>query len=197
VHVFEPILRRLPDRWRTPVDWAITIAFAVAIVLVAKAEVANAYRIPSASMEPTLHCAGQAGCLGGVSDRIIANRLAYRYRDPKRGDIVVFHVPRESACGEAGQTFVKRIVGLPGERWSERGGSIYINGRALHESYVNTRQRDFSSYPAHRIPSGQYLMLGDNRANSCDSRVFGTVPRSDLIGPVIAIYWPPSRAGEP
>jgi len=90
-HPFEPLLRRLPEGWRTPVEWLATIGLAVGAILVVKVEVANPYRIPSPSMEPTLHCARPAvGCMGAHSDRVVANRFIYRFRDPRRGEIVVF-----------------------------------------------------------------------------------------------------------
>ena len=84
----------LPSPWDTIVDWVVTIAIAVAAVLVIKEWVVNPYRIPSSSMEPTLHCAAPGvGCQAGASDRVLANRFIYRFRDPERGDIVVFETP--------------------------------------------------------------------------------------------------------
>ena len=128
---------RIPQPWRTIVDWFVTVAAAVAFVLTFQAQVAKPYRIPSPSMEPTLHCAIPADfCQGRFSDRVIANRLAYRFGDPKRGQIVVFRTPeRAQRCGlsDEGSTFVKRIIGLPGELVSERDGVIYINGDRLVE----------------------------------------------------------------
>ena len=123
-----------------------TIAVAVAFVLAFQAEVAKPYRIPTSSMEPTLHCAKPgAFCEGRVSDRVIANRLTYRFRDPKRGEIVSSSLPpkRPRRCGgrDGGSTFVKRIVGLPRERVSERNGIIYINGERLIEAYVDPSRR--------------------------------------------------------
>ena len=111
------LTRRLPDPLRVIVDWVVTIVGAVAIVLLVKAYVVNPYRIPSSSMEPTLHCAQPAsGCEARFSDRVLANRFIYHLRDPRRGEIVVFETPDAARvkCG-AGGTFVKRIVGLPGE----------------------------------------------------------------------------------
>src|SRR5439155_9529096 len=128
----------LPTHWRTVIDWVVTIVVAVGAVLLIKAYVVNPYRIPSSSMEPTLHCARpQPGCLARFSDRVLANRFIYHFRDPHRGDIVVFNTPPEAKekCG-AGGTFVKRIIGLPGEVVRERNGRIYIDGKYLQESYV-------------------------------------------------------------
>jgi signal peptidase I len=198
VRIVDRVLSPLPPRWRVAVDWLLTVVIAVAAVLATKAQVANAYRIPSASMEPTLHCseAGGLGCRGErFSDRVLANRLTYRFRDPRRGDVVVFRVPRASRCGPAGQTFVKRIVALPGETWQQRDGVVYVNGRRLSEPEIPAWARGLETSAPRRVPDGQYFVQGDNRSNSCDSRVFGTVPRGNMIGPVFAIYWPPSRAG--
>lgn len=194
----------LPHGWRVAIDWVVTIAGAVAIVLAIKAWVVNPYRIPSSSMEPTLHCARPAqGCEASASDRVLANRFIYRFRDPERGEIVVFLTPKlaKQECGSEG-TFVKRLIGVPGDVWAERQGVIYINGRKLNEPYIRPNRRDtqtlsLSDIPPRgtitRIPNGMYLMMGDNRSSSCDSRRWGLVPRKNLIGPVFATYWPPSR----
>jgi signal peptidase I len=194
----------IPQPWRTIIDWVFTIVGAIAIVLAIKAWVVNPYRIPSSSMEPTLHCARPAsGCLSRFSDRVLANRLIYHFRDPHRGEIIVFKVPdlARERCG-AGGVFVKRIIGLPGETWEERHGDIYINGKKLNEPYVKPDRRDTQTLTLRdipprntytRIPKDYYLMMGDNRSSSCDSRRWGLVPRKNLIGEVFATYWPPGR----
>jgi len=189
----------LPHGLRITVDWIVTIAGAIAIVLAIKAWIVNPYRIPSSSMETTLHCAKPAhGCEAGFSDRVLANRLIYRFRDPERGEIVVFETPpaARARCG-AGGTFVKRLIGLPGERLalrSEAGLSyVYINGKKLDEPYIGHNRRDARGPESFKIPDGQYFMMGDNRSQSCDSREWGSVPRENLIGKVFATYWPPNR----
>ena len=109
------LTRNLPHGLRVTIDWVVTIVGAVAIVLAIKAWVVNSYRIPSSSMEATLHCAKPAsGCEARFSDRVLANRFIYHFKDPERGDIVVFQTPpaAQARCG-AGGTFVKRLVGLP------------------------------------------------------------------------------------
>ena len=179
---------------RRVIDWVITIAVAGAFVLAFEAEVAKPYRIPSSSMEPTLHCAKPgAWCEGRFSDRVIVNRLAYRFSDPKRGQIVVFTAPAPAAaaCGEGG-TFVKRLIGLPGETVSERAGVISINDKPLHENYVLGRAQD-TTVGIWRVPKGHYFFAGDDRSHSCDSRTWGSVPRANLIGPLFLTYWPPAR----
>jgi signal peptidase I len=188
-------------------DWVLTIVGAVVIVYLIKLFVVNPYRIPSSSMEPFLNCAkpGQ-GCLGNSSDRVLACRICLDFSSPSRGDVVVFNTPRAAArdCGEGG-TFVKRIIGLPGETVKEdRNGFIWIRGpnnsvfHKLKEPYISTRARllDTSHLGQQwKVPPGEYFMMGDNRSESCDSRQWGSVPRSDLIGTVFFVYWPPDRIG--
>ncbi len=193
------LTRRLPDPLRVIVDWVVTIVGAVAIVLLVKAYVVNPYRIPSSSMEPTLHCAQPAsGCEARFSDRVLANRFIYHLRDPRRGEIVVFETPDAARvkCG-AGGTFVKRIVGLPGEtvevRLQRGEGYVYVNGRKLDEPYVKDGRRAVREVGPTKVAKNGYFMMGDNRSSSCDSRDWGSVPRGNLIGKVFATYWPPNR----
>jgi signal peptidase I len=187
----------LPRPWRIAIDWIVTIAGAIAIVLAIKAYVVNPYRIPSSSMEPTLHCArpGQ-GCEARLSDRVLANRFIYHFRSPHRGEIVVFNTPKEAQqmCGASG-TFVKRLIGLPGDTVNERtGGVLYINGARLNEPYIKPdRRASAQAFGPVKVKPGNYFMMGDNRSSSCDSRMWGTVPRDNLIGKVFATYWPPNR----
>jgi signal peptidase I len=190
----------LPNSMRVTIDWLVTILGAILIVLAVKQWVINPYRIPSSSMEPTLHCAKpDIGCLasGGLfsgSDRVLACRICYTIGSPKRGDIVVFNTPPKAlaACGTGG-VYVKRLIGMPGDTWAEKDGYVYINGKKLDEPYIKPGYRDNFTYKARKIPKGQYFMMGDNRAGSCDSRKWGTVPRKNLIGKVVATYWPPGR----
>jgi signal peptidase I len=173
----------------------VTIVGAIAIVLAIKAWVVNPYRIPSSSMEPTLHCAKPgSGCEAHYSDRVLACRFCYHFWSPKRGDIVVFKTPKlaDIRCG-AGGTFVKRLIGLPGETWEERNGYVYIDGKKLDEPYVKPSRRDPRTIAPIRIAKDHYFMMGDNRSQSCDSRAWGTVPKKNLIGKVFATYWPPNR----
>ena len=198
----------LPHGWRVALDWIFTIAGAIVIVLAIKAWVVNPYRIPSSSMEPTLHCARpKQGCLARFSDRVLANRFIYHFRNPHRGEIVVFNTPPEAQaqCGEGG-TFVKRIIGLPGEEVQERaGGWLYVRRRGEPWRKIDDakwvqpdrRRADATqgTWPSANGYFGrnEYFMVGDNRGSSCDSRKWGPVPRKNLIGPVFAVYWPPNR----
>jgi signal peptidase I len=189
------LTHRLPRPWRIAIDWIVTIAGAIAIVLAIKQWVVNPYRIPSSSMEPTLHCARPGpGCEARLSDRVLANRFIYHFRSPHRGEIIVFNTPKQkaqAACNASG-TFVKRLIGLPGETVSERNGQLFINGRQLVEPYIKPQRRDHQS-GTWRVPQGKYFFMGDNRQESCDSRRWGSVPRKNIIGEVFMTYWPPNR----
>ena len=155
----------------------------------------RSYKMPSSSMEPTLHCARPGvECLAAVADRVVARPYAPD-EVPRRGDLVPFLTPplAKVRCG-AGGIFVKRIIGRPGDTVSERNGFIYINARRLSEPYVRPDRRDDRTIAALKIPPRHFYLLGDNRSASCDSRSWGTVPRNNIIGRVYAIYWPPKRA---
>jgi signal peptidase I len=144
------------------------------------------YTVPSSSMEPTLHC-GQAepGCEADVPDRVEVATPAVKI---KRGDVIAFKTPplARERCG-AGGIFIKRVIALPGETWSERNGDDYIGAKKLDESYVNAGRRDTESHPPIHLPAGDYFVEGDNRSASCDSRVWGPVPRENIIGQVTRV----------
>ena len=189
-------LERLPRPLHIAIDWSVTIIGAILIVLALKAWIVNPYRIPTSSMEPTLHCARpNLGCEAHFADRVLACRICLDFSSPSRGDVIVFNTPSEAArkCGEGG-TFVKRLIGLPGETVTERAGYVFINGKPLKEPYV--KHRDTNSGTWH-VAKGDYFFMGDNRAESCDSRMWGSVPRGSLIGTVFFTYWPPNRIGFP
>jgi signal peptidase I len=171
------------------------IALAVlvfAVLVVFFVGYAKLYRIPSAAMEPTLRCSAEPRCSGKTDDRVLAIRFRWPFRGVSRGDIVAFHTPprADATCGSSG-VFVKRVIALPGETFAERKGVVYVNGKPLTERYVKLRDHD--TWARRRVPNGSYVLLGDARSQSCDSRVFGPVPRRDLIARVVATYWPPTR----
>jgi signal peptidase I len=163
----------------------------IAVVLVAMAQggCQGGIRVLSSSMEPTLHCAKPGlGCESKTAD--------YLQQAPdatlERGDIIAFSVPPSTPikCGDHSGTvdiFVKRLIGLPGERWSISNGAVYVNGQRLREPYVPPRLRDRESFAGGRIPKGRYFVLGDNRAISCDSRIWGYVPEKSVLARIIAI----------
>lgn len=176
------------------------IVGALALAFLVKALLAQAFYIPSGSMIPTLQ----------IGDRVIVEKLSYRFGDPQRGDVVVFHRPgvaRPSGPVQSAKEFlqglgllqpdanidlIKRIVGLPGETVRLKGGVLFVNGRPLPEPYAVADTRDYGPVT---VPDGQYLMLGDNRPNSDDSRFsLGTVPRDHLVGKAFVILWPPGSA---
>jgi signal peptidase I len=177
----------LPRSWQVAIDWVVTIAAAIGLVIAIKAWVVNPYKIPSASMEPTLH-----GCTGCHNDRVLVDKLSYRTHDVHRGDVIVFHRP--AAWQVADKVLIKRVIGLPGEELTTRRGVVYINGLAVDEPYLNTACRGGTKdLPKTLVPDGEYFVLGDNRCDSADSRTFGPVPQSSVIGRAFMIIWPFGR----
>lgn len=157
---------------------------------------ARLYVIASPTMEPALHCARPAaGCEGRSADRALALARLVSY---DRGDIVTFEPsPRARAACGIGGTFVKRIVGLPGETVVLRPGAgtslVYIDGRRLEEPYVSADRDVARKARTFEVPRDHYFVLGDDRLRACDSRLFGPVAEDDLTGEVVVIVWPPRR----
>ena len=146
------------------------------------------YVVTFASMEPTLHCAKPgSGCRAATADKVVVEEPAH---DVKRGDIVAFKTSMLAGvrCGTGpGSIYIKRVIGLPGDRWSERNGFVYVDGKKLAEPYVKADTRDARTIAPIMIPPGRYFVMGDARSWSCDSRVWGTVPAANLISKVVKI----------
>ncbi len=178
------------------VVWGVVI-LGVLLTLVARATgTVKMQTIVSSAMEPTLHCARPAhGCEGGHNDRVA---VLTRFAGPDRGDIVIFDTtPRVVQKCVPGGTYVKRVVGLPGETLQLRlirgREYVYVDGRRLDEPYVETARRPFGPEKTWKIPEGRYFLMGDNRRSSCDSRIFGAVSGSTIAAEVVLTYWPPDR----
>jgi signal peptidase I len=188
------------------------VAAALGLALLIQAFVVKPYRIPSASMEPTLK----------VGQRILVNRIATDFSSPHIGEIVVFHPPKayQQGCADRGagesqngqdstracdqawpqassQTFVKRVVGLPGDRISIVGGHVIRDGAREKDSYIAPCDGSGScTFPSTiTVPRNDYFMMGDNRGESDDSRFWGPIPKSWIIGQAFFTYWPPDRIG--
>jgi signal peptidase I len=182
-------------RRRQIVEWIVTLAVAAIVVLAVESEIVQPFRVPTASMEPTLLCARPTeGCTARLNDRVLVAKIVFRFRNPHRKEIVVFHAPAAAKrlCSEGG-TFLKRVIGLPGEVVSEKNGFFYVDGRKLAEPYLDLDDRDSVTHTWPRLGPKQYFVMGDNRIASCDSRTWGPVARGAFIGPVVATYWPPTR----
>jgi len=123
-------------------------------------------------------------------ERIFINKFVYRFEPIARGDVVVFWYPLDRT-----KSFIKRVVGLPGDLVDIREGHVYINGQPLEEPYVPARYADYSGYGPARVPSGQYFVLGDHRISSNDSRIFGMVPGGYIYGKAVFAYWPVTQFG--
>jgi signal peptidase I len=178
-------------RWRRALaETAIMILVAVLLVGLVRAFAFQIFWIPSSSMVPTL----------GVYDRIVVQKAFFTWRDVREGDIVVFsHPPLDHCGGPQEGDLVKRVIALPGQTIYSSGNSIYVNGRLLAEPYLphddplGPPVPDASSQHPYRVPPGEFYMLGDNRADSCDSRYWGPVMGSSIVGKVVLVWWHDDR----
>ncbi|MEO0405768.1 MAG: signal peptidase I [Cyanobacteria bacterium P01_A01_bin.135] len=178
----KPAAQAKRHEWR---DNLITIAIAFLLALVIRGFVAEPRYIPSDSMAPTLQ----------VGDRLVIDKVGYRFSDPQFQDVVIFRPPpllQELGYGDD-QVFIKRVIGLPGQQVQVQNGVVAIDGAALQEPYI-------AAPPAYglgpiTVPAGQYFVMGDNRNNSNDSHVWGFLPEEQIIGRAVWRFWPLGRLG--
>lgn len=182
---------RRGSRGRLVLEYVLLAVVAIGVALAIQAFLVKPYRIPSASMENTLL----------IGDRVLVDRVSWRFSDPERGDVVVFQPPF------AGPVLIKRVIALPGEVIAVHDGEVTIDGEPLQEDYVRSvggqqePSEPFSNGLAwslqqpYRVPAGSYFVMGDNRTDSGDSREFGPIARARFVGRAFARYWPPSRIG--
>jgi signal peptidase I len=163
--------------WREVIE---TVVYAIVLALLIRTFIIQAFWIPSGSMLPELE----------PGDRVMVLKFWYSLPKiyPKRGQIVVFKFPVDPR-----RDFVKRIIGVPGDKIEIIGGRVFVNDREIAESYV--QHPDNFTMPADIVPPNSYFCLGDNRANSQDSRFWGYVKADFIRGPAVFRYWPPSRIG--
>jgi signal peptidase I len=178
-----------PTRWIK--EAAIVVVVAVLVAVLLRAFVVQTFFIPSGSMEPTLQ----------IGDRILVNKLSYHLHGVDRGDIVVFSRPPAENCGGPEvNDLVKRVIGLPGDVVSLQNGYVYIDGKRLDESWLPASEQGITvAGPAgnnsnlehpYRVPTNNYFVMGDNRTDSCDSRYWGPINRSLIVGKVELRVWP-------
>jgi signal peptidase I len=195
---------------RSVAELVVIVAIALGLALAIQAFIVKPYEIPSASMFPTLH----------INQRILVDRVGTHFSSPNVGAIWVFHPPASETCADPGegenqagqdgtaacdvqqthessQTYVKRVVGLPGDRISIRDGHVIRNGIQEKDPYTIPCQGSGECTFPHTItvPNGDYYMMGDNRPDSLDSRFWGPVPKAWMIGKAFFTYWPPDRIG--
>ena len=171
-------------RWkRALAEMAITILVAVLLAGLVRTFAFQPFWIPSSSMAPTL----------SVYDRVLVQKAFFTWRDVHEGQIVVFSHPRLDHCGPQEGDLVKRVIALPGQTIYSSGNSIYVNGRLLAEPYLPHSDPlgppIASSQHPYRVPPGEFYMLGDNRSDSCDSRYWGPIKGSNMIGKVVLVWW--------
>lgn len=180
-------------RW---IEFGTVVVAAIVIALLLRTFVVATFSIPSGSMEPTLQ----------VGDRIVVDKLSYSLHGVARGDIIVFSTPKEEDCaGPPVTDLVKRVIALPSETISLANGQVDIDGRPLSEPWLAPDERGetaagpssapFSLHQPYRVPAGDVYVMGDNRSESCDSRYWGAVPESSIVGKVDLRIWPLSRLG--
>jgi signal peptidase I len=174
-----PGSRRQHRPLRNTVEWVVIIGAALLAALVIKTYLLQAFYIPSASMEPTLE----------IQDRVLVNKLSYRLHDVHRGDVVVFERPPN----DTGQIrdLIKRVIALSGETVEAKDGVVFVNDRPLREPYLPQGTVTGQFGPQH-VPDGYVWVMGDNRGNSSDSRVFGAISESRIIGRAFVRVWPVS-----
>jgi len=165
-----------------PLVWELAhdLSVAALVCFFLIAFVAQAFRVQGTSMQPLL----------GDDERIIVNKLVYRLHAIERGDVVVFWYPRDPSV-----SFIKRVVGLPGETVELRSGKLYVDGRRIEEDYIDPAFQEFDSSPPVEIPPGHYYVLGDHRSSSNDSRNWGEVPERYIYGKAVFRFWPLGRLG--
>jgi signal peptidase I len=169
---------------RRMLDWVVIVICGVLVAMIMRSTVVQTFVIPSESMVPTLV----------TGDRVVVDKFSYRFRDPQRGDIVVFSTP-PGVDGPYDQ-LVKRIVGIPGDVVEARDQQVFVNGEKLPEGYL-ARDMPTEALAGTVVAPGRYLVLGDNRSNSSDGRSFGTIERKTLIGRAVLRAFPFHRVGRP
>ena len=184
-------LKHEPKKWLFEFwkEWGEPFAVAVILAVFIRTFLVGPYKIPTGSMETTLM----------VGDRIFVDKLSYRFRPPKRGEVVVFKYPIDPK-----KDFVKRLVAFSGEDFEIRDGNIFINGKKLDNPdvfqgryYYNRNDWDYGKEGQQfKVPPDSYFVLGDNSGHSSDSRNWGFVPKKNLIGRAVVVWWPPKRVGQ-
>ena len=161
-------------------SWLLDVLIAVVISPLVVIFLYQPVRVEGTSMVPELR----------DQDRLVINKVAYRLGEIHRGDVIVFHYPRDPQ-----KSYIKRVVGLPGERLRIDAGQVLLNGQHLQEPYVPARYADERSAPEMTVPANEYYVMGDHRSISSDSREFGPVDRKLIYGKASFVYWPVSEAG--
>jgi signal peptidase I len=164
------------------ISWLRDLFLSVVIAIIVILFLYQPVRVEGTSMQPTLE----------NEERIFINKFVYRFglADIGRGDMIVFWFPRDPS-----KSYIKRVIGVPGDTVEVRDGTVYVNSRPLAESYVAEENRDHVSKELQRLKSDEYFVLGDRRNSSNDSRAWGTVPRSYIYGKAVFAYWPLDRLG--
>ncbi len=174
--------KKRKSKYRVVVEWLLIAIVAFTLAMVVRAFVFQSYYIPSGSMLPTLQ----------IGDRILVDKLSYDLHGIHEGDIVVFRKPASDTDSAGITDLVKRVIGLPGQRIAAIDGQVYINGKLLREPFLPKSALTYN-LPSQVVPKGDVFVMGDNRLNSKDSRVFGPISEKLIVGKVVLIFWPMSQ----
>lgn len=173
-----------PNRNNLWLEVAKTVGLSLFFAFGIRTVVAEPRYVASGSMIPTLE----------VNDRLMIDKLSYHWSNPERGDIVMFSPTEKLKQQNLKDTFIKRLIGLPGEKVEIKAGRVYINDRLLPEKYI-AEKLTYHWGPV-TVPAHSYLVMGDNRDNSYDSRYWGFVPRDNIMGKAVLRFWSPDRLGK-
>ena len=172
----------VPSSVWNALSWVRDLAFSVLIAVILIVFIYQPVKVEGTSMMPTLT----------DQERIFINKFTYHFGlgSIERGDMVVFWFPLDPS-----KSYIKRVIGVPGDTVRIEAGQVFVNGEALSEGYVPDEYRDRVSWEEHRVPAGHYFVLGDHRSSSSDSRTWGFVKRDAIYGKAVFVYWPLEKMG--
>ncbi|MEE3719686.1 signal peptidase I [Tumidithrix elongata RA019] len=181
-----PAQQTLKPWWQKHAETIRIVAIAFVLAFLLRTFIVEPRFIPSGSMEPTLQ----------IHDRIIVDKISYQFNQPQRGEILIFYPPASPFIEDTSKAYIKRLIGLPGDRISIQAGKVYVNDIAIEEPYI-AEPPSYNFRGSVTVPPNSYWVMGDNRNNSNDSHVWGFLPKQNIVGRAVFRFWPlDNRLGE-